>query len=362
MTQPPPLPIFDAHLDLAYLALRGRDMLRTLDRVNADPDNNPHHPASVTLPEMAAANIRYALGTVFTAPGDPSIAGRLGVGPEQFSPGDVESAHLAGAKQIEVYHHWAEEGLCRLATHATFADTSSTPEDAPSLVLGVLMENADPIRTPDELPYWTDRGLVAVSLTWAVRGRYACGNAVEPNDDTGVSPLGRELLEAMQEEKLVLDVSHLADRSLADALDRFGGTVIASHSNCRALAGTGDATRDQRHLTDASIRAIARRGGVIGLNLCKRFIKGGPGGIEEHPSLDDAVDHIERICDLTGSVRHAGIGSDLDGGFSADDLPNEIRRASDMQRIFEKLAGRGFSTADLLAIANENWLRVFARN
>lgn len=358
MNDDAPPAIFDAHLDLAYLALRGRDMLRTLDRVNADPDNNPHHPASVTLPEMAAANIRYALGTVFTAPGDPTISDRLGVGPDQYTPGDVESAHLAGAKQIEVYRHWADEGLCRLATHRTFEATSSTPDNAPALTIGVLMENADPIRTPDDLPYWTDRGLVAVSLTWAARGRYACGNAVPPNEDTGVSPLGRELLGAMHEEKLVLDVSHLADRSLADALERFPGRVVASHSNCRAIAGTGDPTRDQRHLTDGTVRTIVERDGVIGLNLCKYFIKAGVA----KPTLDDAVDHIVRVCDIAGSARHAGIGSDLDGGFSAEDLPENVRRATDIQRLFERLADRGFSAADLDAIASKNWLRVFRQD
>jgi len=365
------LELFDAHLDLAYLELRRRNMLRPLDRLSED-EVGPHPPASVTLPELARANVRYALGTVFTLPaeaGDADADGADGAGrPEAYEAGDVEGAQNAGVDQLDVYRRWADAGLCTIATRGSFETTSAGEAAgagaAPLLRIGVLVENADPIRTPDELDMWIDRGVVAISLTWARQGRYAAGNLVASDGvNPGLTAMGVELLEAMEEEKVVLDVSHLNDASLDDALSRFGGRGgrgIASHSNCRALVGEGDGVRDQRHLTDETIVEIGRRDGVIGLNLCAAFIERGADE-RNRPSMDAAAAHVERICELTGSTRHVGLGSDLDGGFSAARLPRGIDRAADMGKLLGVLGERGFSRADVEAFASGNWLRVLSR-
>jgi microsomal dipeptidase-like Zn-dependent dipeptidase len=138
--------------------------------------------------------------------------------------------------------------------------------------LGVLMECADPIRDPDELPWWVERGVVAIGLAWWRGSRYATGNG-EPSCTSGIglTDLGRELVKRMDAQGVVHDASHLSDRALDDLFALTDKPVIASHSNCRALLGGVN----QRHLTDEAILEIGRRGGVIGLNLVKNFIRAG---------------------------------------------------------------------------------------
>jgi len=314
-------------------------------------------PGAVTLAELREAGVCWCLGTVFTSAGGEDETG--------FEPFDVEAAHWAGERQMAVYRDWATRGWIDIAEGGRFgATTSSMAGDAAAggwrrPVVGVLIENADPIRTPDELGWWVDSGVVAIGLTWVGRGRYAGGNGCV-GGEAELTDLGKELLDAMEEEGVVLDVSHLSDAALEAALERFGGRVIASHSNCRSIVGVGDPVADQRHLTDEAIREIGRRGGVIGLNLVRNFIRRGiDPGDPARPSVSEALDHVERVCELVGSRSHVGLGTDMDGGITARDLPEGIDRARDVVRLVEGLGARGWTEGELAGFARENWLRVF---
>jgi membrane dipeptidase len=225
----------------------------------------------------------------------------------------------------------------------------------------VLIENADPVSAPDDLDLWRDGGVVAVGLTWMTRGRYASGNGV-PSDEpgAGLTDLGRAFVARMDELGLVHDASHLNDRSLADLFDATDRRVVATHSNCRALFDPANPTSggNQRHLTDDAIREIARRGGVIGLNLCSSFLdescwKDG------RASIDDCLDHVEHVCEITGNRDHVALGSDMDGGFSAARLPNGVDLPADLSKIAEALRDRGWSDAELAKFTHANWARVF---
>jgi len=339
--------IFDAHLDLAYLDVNRRDLTLPLNRLDAATEG-PHPPAAVTLPELRAAGVKWALGTVFTEDGAE--------GPEGYETLDVEAAHEAGAMQINVYRRWAEEGHIEIATHGRF---DPEPTDHTPLQVGILIENADPIRTPDELDWWVAQGVVAIGLCWARQSRYAAGNACEPG--IGLTPLGIEMLEAMHATAVVLDLSHLSQQATEEALERTTGPVIASHSNCRALLGGENAKNWQRHLSDQSIKEIAQRGGVIGLNLAKWFLR--PSVTDEGPlpTVEDAIAHIEHICQLTGSKQHAALGTDMDGGFHAKQLCEGIEKPTDLHRLFDALRERGWSGAELEGLASGNWLKFWKR-
>ena len=127
--------------------------------------------------------------------------------------------------------------------------------------------------------------------------------------------------------------------------------------------GGGGMGENQRHLHDDWIREIARRGGVIGLNLYGNFLtrERAPEGQATLATLDDAVAHVLHICELTGSREHVGLGSDMDGGFGADMMPSGVRRPADLDRLAEALAKRGFDDADLAAFTHGNWARVFSQ-
>ena len=339
--------IFDAHLDLAYLDVNRRDLTLPLDGLGPETEG-PHPPVAVTLPELSAANVRWALGTVFTEAG--------GDGPEGYEPLDVEGAVLTGQAQISVYRRWANEGHITIVNHGRF---DPEPGETDPIQIGILVENADPIRTPDELDWWVSEGVVAIGLCWAKQSRYAAGNACEP--DLGLTPMGVELLEAMHAVGVVCDLSHLSQRATDEALERTNGPIIASHSNCRALLGGGSGKHWQRHLSDEAITEVAQRGGVIGLNLAEWFLKPGVTNDGPRPTIDDALAHIERICELTGSTQHTALGTDMDGGFHAKQLCEGIEKPTDLHKLFDTLGERGWTASELEGLACGNWLRFWER-
>jgi membrane dipeptidase len=372
---------FDAHLDLAYLAVNGRQMSAALEEFEPAGDSpvlaavGPHPPAAVTLPSLSHAGVRFALGTIFTESG--------GTGPEGYPTGDAERAHAVGRAQLEAYLTWRDDGrvaldLRQLLRHdpgvgelrGGMGVAEPVPEPIEKRVArlptrrtihtGILIEGADPIRTPDELDWWAARGVVAIGMAWWADSRYARGNGADPSDQVGLTDLGRALAHRMDELAIVHDLSHLSQRASDELLALTDRPVIASHSNCRALLGGDSADGWQRHLSDDTIREIARRGGVIGLNLCANFIapdiKRG-----DRPTVEQAIAHVDHICDVTGSRNHVGLGSDMDGGFSAEHLPQGIDTPDDLPRLLEALLARGWSDDDAARFAHLNWLTFFER-
>lgn len=215
------------------------------------------------------------------------------------------------------------------------------------------------MRTPDELPWWVERGVIAIGLAWWTPSRYAGGNGT----DTGLTDIGRDMIRAMDDLNVVHDLSHLSQRATDELLEATDRPVIASHSNARARLGATDNPGWQRHLADDTIREIARRGGVIGLNLCGNFLKYKPGAdsVEKlAPTIDDAVALIEHVCDITGSRAHIGLGSDMDGGFSAKQMCAGIEKPTDLENLAAALTTRGWTDNEVNAFRHNNWRRFFA--
>ncbi len=372
-------PWFDAHLDLAYLAEKGRDMHAPLSDCRG-----PLQPAAITLPSMRDANVTACLGTIFTeGVSDPS-AHDAETGAHVYALGDTDAAYRAGMRQLKLYNAWASAGVIDLLPRRPFSPPGEkgsaprTDEGAPSstsslsppgrgrgegssaspspLRLGVLMECADPLPSPDDLPEWVDQGLVAIGMAWWHQSRYAGGNGT---DNAGLTDLGRALIPVIDELGVVHDLSHLSQRATDELLTLTDAPVMASHSNCRALLG-GESNPDWlRHLADDTIREIAKRGGVIGLNLVRNFIRTGldRNNPSDRPSIDDAAAHVDHICQLAGHRRCVGLGSDMDGGITANDLPEGINTPIDLPKITDALRARGWGDDDLAAFRFNNWNR-----
>ncbi len=367
---------FDAHLDLATLAVLGRDMTSP----SLVDCGGPFLPASATLTSLAEGNVRGLLATIFT-----EASGTDAVG---YPAGNADAAHAAGLLQLRTYQRWAGMGLIELGAFAhhsyTALDGASADADVrdfraagmlaekPPAKCAILMECADPIRTPQELMWWTDRGVVAIGLAWARGSRYAGGNMyVDGKPQGGLTGMGRELVKLMDEGGVIHDQAHLSDRATRELFEATDAMVIASHSNCRAIADpTGEV---ERHVTDETIREVVRRGGVIGLNLFSKFLVRGaftngthgshgthePSGKTRRATIDEALSHVEHICELAGHKKCVGLGSDLDGGLTANDLPEGINAPKDYELLAEGLRDRGWSDADVEGFAFRNWARVF---
>jgi membrane dipeptidase len=158
---------------------------------------------------------------------------------------------------------------------------------------------------------------------------------------------------------LILDTSHMADESFFQALDRFEGTVIASHSNVRKLIPT------DRQLSDEMIRALVARDGVIGAVFYNQFLKDRwreSGAVKADVTFQTVIEHMQHICEIAGNARHCGLGTDFDGGFGMEATPSEIDTVADLQKFGGALADAGFGDDEIRGILGGNWLRVLERS
>ncbi len=324
------LPWIDAHLDLAYLAVRGRDLTRPCP----DPGRGV-----VSLPALRRAGVELVFGTIFTEPGEGGAGRDPQVYPAGGEPGFAEAAGLA---QLEVYLRLEAAGEIAIVRRRADLDGSGA---RPQVLL--LMEGADPIREPRDVARWHDAGLRVVGLTWSMGTRYAGGNA-RPGPLTGP---GRELVAALDEAGIVHDASHLCDRALDELLELARGPVVASHSNCRALLRP-----EERHLRDDHIRAIGKRGGVVGLNLYSRFLVAAG-----RATPADCAAHVERVARLMGHRRGVGLGSDMDGGFEPGGLPEGLDHPERLEALAAALTASGWRPRDVEAFRRGNWRRFLER-
>lgn len=342
--------IVDAHQDIAWnkIALN-RDFFESVADKRTREGPTPAHgegQAVCGLPEFLTGNVRVVFATIYVAKARPD---REAWGKVYHSP---DEAHDQALEQIAYYAMLAMDPRVSIITsRADLERVIASPE--PKIGLVILMEGADPIVAPEQTAEWFDAGVRIVGPAWS-QTRYSGGT----NAPGSLTDLGRALMPQLERNKIILDASHMAEQSFWDALDVYHGTVIASHSNCRTYVNT------DRQLTDEMIRAIAARGGVIGMVFYNRFIKEGwdKSARKEAVTFADVIKHIRRVCDLTGDARHVGIGTDFDGGFGVESTPAEIDTVADLQKLGNALADAKFNDDDIHSILGENWIRLLRQN
>src|SRR5205814_3118038 len=252
---------------------------------------------------------------------------------------------------------WAE-------TPAVLSSSSSSKETGgekdyeddgrPRLPIGYILnlEGADSIVTLKHLERSYEQGLRAIGPAHYGPGVYANGTDAAG----GFNAKGRELLKEMQRLGIILDVTHLCDDCFWEALDLFTGPMWASHQNCRALVP------HNRQFSDEQIKALVERGAVIGAALDAWMLV--PGWVRKMTTpesagltLEKIVEHIDHVCQIAGSARHSGIGSDLDGAFGREQTPADLDTIADLARIPTLLKARGYSEEDVTLIAHGNFVR-----
>jgi membrane dipeptidase len=168
--------------------------------------------------------------------------------------------------------------------------------------------------------------------------------------DVGLTELGTAAARALVRERMLVDITHMTERSIADTFATVGpeAPVIASHMACRF----GKLTYN---LTDDVIREVGRRGGVMGVIACKHYMRSGLRSESKVKTFEDSMElvfaHIDRIAQVTGSHDHAAIGSDLDGWIKPA-LPG-LEHLGRMRYVQDALAARyGAPVADKIASGN----------
>ena len=348
--------IVDAHLDLAYNALaHGRNLRQPLSQLRTqEAQSGQRGIPIVTLPELQKGNIGLVFGTLFVMPADSTHTG-LDSGKTYHT---ADEAHSQANAQLDYYHRLADEiNTIRLVTDTVSLDTVIASHrlgsTAPLLGIVPLMEGADPIREPEEAEAWYARGLRLIGLAWDDT-RYAHGAW---RGGEGLTREGYRLLEVMAQFRFIADLTHMSERASLETMERYEGSVVATHSNARTLVP------GQRHLSDQQISLLGERDGVIGIVLYNKFLKAGyqKGDPKETVTLNDVIAHVDHICQLLGDANHVGIGSDFDGGFGAGDIPAEMNSAADLPLIAAKLREKGYEETHIKQIMGENWINLLHR-
>lgn len=354
--------IVDAHEDIAYnMVAHGRDYTRPAQETRAMERDDTQASAAKSscmlgLPEWLAGHTGIIFATIFAMPARRKISGA-----EQASAYTTpQEAFIQGMQQLDLYYRLADENphFALVRTQRELDGVLATwkegaPEDKRQIGLVILMEGADPIVRPQDVERWHERGLRIVGPAWLAGTRYAGG-------DSAPGPLtdeGKRLLRTMLDFNMILDVSHLSDRACLEALGRYDGPVIASHSNPRALV-PGD-----RQLSDDMIKTLLARDGVIGICMMNSMLQRGwqQGDRKDVVTLAHVVAAMDYICQMAGDAQHVGLGTDFDGGFGAESAPAELDTVADLGRVADALKARGYARAEVEAIMSGNWLRQLRR-
>ena len=231
-------------------------------------------------------------------------------------------------------------------------------------------------------------GVRYMTLTWNNTTNWADAGRGEKKHG-GLNDFGREVVREMNRLGMLVDVSHVSDDTMSDALDVSKAPVIASHSSARALSNVS------RNIPDDLLKRIAKNGGVVCVNFYSVFVDAktvGPQSddrdkrlkaqqdaidakykddperrAEESDKLEQAnplpplpisklIDHIDHIVKVAG-IDHVGIGADFDG---ANDMPEGAKDVSMLPNITYELLKRGYSEQDIRKILGGNFLRAFA--
>jgi len=341
--------IADGHLDLGMNKLwYDRDLTKPLSEIRTSEGGA--HPevgtSTVTLAEMSDKKILLTFATLIALP--------FKAGNKAFTDGykTPEQAEQQAMDQVAYYRDLDAQGVIRFITslealNAHVADAEAGQTTRVGVIL--LMEGADPIVRPEDIPKWHEAGLRLIGPAWYGEGRYVHGTGTPGPFKEG----GPELLRAMGEAGMILDASHLAEEAFYQAMDLYEGTILASHSNARALV-PGD-----RQISDDMIRKLIERDAVIGTVFDCWMLK--PGWSKTGPNtvkLSDVADHIDHVCQLAGNTNHSAIGSDLDGGFGREQSPADLNTIGDLHALAEILRSRGYSDEDIEKINHRNWVRL----
>ncbi|WPB81777.1 dipeptidase [Archangium violaceum] len=266
---------------------------------------------------------------------------------------------------------------------------SNTQQGKVSFALGI--ENGSAIEDSlQNVAHFHQRGVRYITLTHSKDNQISDASFNSGKRTwNGLSPFGKQVVAEMNRVGIMVDVSHLSDDAIRQAVELSQVPVIASHSSCRHFT-----PGFERNISDELIRALAAKGGVVMINFGSAFLTQAANAYElevrkavmafaqerglardsaelqafaesylrEHPAplarVEDVADHIDHVVKLVG-IDHVGLGSDFDG--VGPSLPIGLKDVSQYPNLFRVLLERGYSEADIEKIASGNVFRVWQK-
>lgn len=330
----------------------------------------------VDFPKMVEGGLHAEFFAVFTGQG----------------PRNDSTFNIVHQKALDIFNAIHRN----LEKNSSMAEIATTPDDAYRLkkegkiAAFIGVENGYPIgKDISRVKQYYDLGARYITLAHT-KNNDICDSSTDPSgaENDGLSQFGMQVVKEMNRLGMMVDISHISDKSFFDVLKVTNAPVIASHSSCRALCGS------PRNLSDDMLLALKENGGVIQICILSNYLK----TPEPNPELDsklkdlknkygdynvlpdstkkliskeykniqktfekpatvkDVVDHIDHVVQVIG-VDYVGIGTDFDGGGGVDGC----RTASDMKNITIELLRRGYSKADITKIWGGNVMRVLQK-
>lgn len=298
---------------------------------------------------------------------DQLRAGRVGlqVCPVYVGPDKIPDAALRTAlRQVAACYRAVREAGQTVLLVRTAGDLDGLEPDR-QLGLLLSMEGADPVgRDLALLEIFWQLGVRIISLTWNDRNALADGTG-EP-DAAGLSKLGRLAVAELARLGVIIDLAHASERTFCDVLELAPAqtAIVVSHAGCRAVLDT------PRNLTDAQLRLLAQRGGVLG-------VMAHPISVDPaNPVLDRYLDHIDHAVQVMGASQ-VGLGADfirqvalsgatgdhgdalLPAGTALSDAIDGFAGPADFPVLVRALQTRGYAAEVLDGILSENFLRLF---
>jgi membrane dipeptidase len=335
-----------------------------------------HDDGCVDFPRMIEGGLHAEFFAVFT-----------GQGPRNDSTYDK-----VYKKALDIFDaiHKNVEKNSEMAEVAYTADDAYRLRKAGKIAAFIGVENGYPIgKDISKIKQFYDLGARYITLAHT-KNNDICDSSTDPAgpENNGLSPLGVQVVNEMNHLGMMVDISHISDKSFFDVLKITKAPVIASHSSCRALCGS------PRNLTDDMLLALKENGGVIQICILGNYLK----TPEPNPELDaklkelqtrygdydalpedskklvrseyraiqkryekpatvkDIVDHIDHAVQVIG-IDYVGIGTDFDGGGGVEGC----RNVSEMKNITIELLRRGYSKSEITKIWGGNVMRVLRK-
>ncbi|WP_300544367.1 dipeptidase [Maricaulis sp.] len=342
-----------------------------------DPGQHTH--AQVDLPKMVEGGLDAAFFIVYVRQGELSEEGYAAAREA------AEEKYRGIARMLEAYPD-------RIALATTAGEVEEIAASG-RLVALIGMENAYPLGPGiEDVAMWAERGVRYASITHFGNNQFGGSSnpdieAGEPEEDPGLSGLGRDLVAALNDHGIVVDVSHVGKRTMLEAIELSRAPVMASHSGARAVFDHA------RNLDDEQLRAIRDNGGVAQMVAFRRYVgevpealtmarralaaelgldtgegrnaaseetlaayREGVAALRERygdVTLSDFVDHIDHAVEVAG-IEHVGIASDFDGGGGVGGWED----ASETPAVTGELLRRGYTPEEIEMLWSGNVLRV----
>ncbi|MBN1271669.1 MAG: M20/M25/M40 family metallo-hydrolase [Candidatus Aminicenantes bacterium] len=313
--------VVDLHCDTIGRALHGIDL------------SQDHKNGHIDIPKLKQGAVDLQVFACF-------------VGPPQDELEKHQAANKAFA-QIDAVHKLVEENPESLILAMSPNDLRQLRGTRKTAILigiegGYAIENELSL-----LRSFYRSGVRLMTLTHWLDTDWADASGDEKAELGGLTEFGEKVVEEMNRLGMIIDVSHVHDETFWDVIRCSKHPVVASHSCCRALSD------HRRNLSDDMLKALAKNGGVIGINFLPEFLDN-----EKGKKVDAAtvVDHIEHVIKVTGNANHVGLGSDFDGISST---PENLEHIGKLVHITEELVRRGYNESDIHKILGGNFLRVF---